>query len=243
MAPVKNNDNGKICYMGCLHDGSPDVEDVINVQCLLCSHIAHNDCVGVDEFTSVWTCFTCRMLPETVNALHAKLDHIMAQNAQLTNLVLQQQGLIQNLQLHQAQTHAAVQIHDNELKSAVDKVLKNEAKDEEDDDEDEDADPEGVLLIGDSLLRDITKTDNTLVINSIRGATLSDMKKKLKTFNPKKRRYEKLYLVIGTNDTATKRTADKIAREYKELLTIAKRLAPSVNISSIYLVLMQKQTK
>ena len=49
----------------------------------------------------------------------------------------------------------------------------------------------------------------------------------------KRRKYESIVIVVGTNDTSTKRTSEKICADFKALMSTAKSVATSVTISSI----------
>ena len=112
--------------------------------------------------------------------------------------------------------------------------LESDNDDSESDDEDEaDAEPKGTLLIGDSLLRCLESTADDLQITCLNGAKLNDIKKKLKKINPKKLKYTDIFIVGGTNDTTTKKKADKITKEFETLLQEAKGKAENVHVCSI----------
>lgn len=93
-------------------------------------------------------------------------------------------------------------------------------------------DPKGDLLIGNSLIWDILPTNPTLTVDVNRGATLGNIHRKLWEIDPRKTQYERVFIVAGTNDTSTKRPADKIAQEINHW-SRAKCVAKSVTISSI----------
>ena len=159
-----------------------------------------------------------------VKSLHSKLDTLLAQNVSMTQVLAQQQTMINSLTCLEKK----VSLLSSKLIPDID-----DASDDEDDDGPNEAEPEGELLIGDSLIRDVIPSDDSLTIECIRGATLSTIKKQLKTINPRKTRYSKVYIVAGTNDASTKRTPDKIVKDCKLVIDAAKRISPTVVLSSI----------
>jgi len=113
-------------------------------------------------------------------------------------------------------------------------IPENDEESSDDDDDDDTApSPEGDLLIGDSLIRDVLPTDNRLTVDSTRGATLNVIKKKLKSINPRKKRYQRVIIVAVTNDTSSRRPPEKIASECEATVSIAKQIAAEVVVSSI----------
>ena len=104
---------------------------------------------------------------------------------------------------------------------------------DEDDADEPDVEPEGDLVIGDSLLRDVEPMSDDVTIDSTSGARFADVRRKLKTINPRKRRYARAVIVAGTNDSTTKKPADKIAADCKLTIEAAKRIATTVILSSI----------
>ncbi len=100
-------------------------------------------------------------------------------------------------------------------------------------DEEEDVEADGVLLIGDSMIRDVLPTCDDLSVESMIGAKFVDIKNKLKRINPRKRKFRNITIVCGTNDSATREQADKIAQECKNVLLEAKLRADHVTVSSI----------
>ena len=72
-----------------------------------------------------------------------------------------------------------------------------------------------------------------VTIDSTSGARFADVRRKLKTINPRKRRYARAVIVAGTNDSTTKKPADKIAADCKLTIEAAKCIATTVVLSSI----------
>lgn len=223
--PQKNPDSTKVCIIDCQYGGKTTAaaRAAGHVNCSICFHAYHKDCVNVPtDVISSWPCPSCRHVATDVRSLHAKIDSLITQNADLAAVLSQQQDIIKSLKSL-----------DEKVATLSCKLLPD-ADDSSDEDEDpEDVHPEGDLVIGDSLLRDVLSTDNNLTIDSTGGATLNAIRKKLKAINPAKRKYERIFIVAGTNDTATKRPPAKIATDCRALITTAKNLASSVTLSSI----------
>ena len=220
--PVKNNPP-KTCKEGCQLDGKPNTRNTSYVTCLLCSHNFHCICIGLTEIpVGSWTCPHCRLLPADVTILKSQLSELMTQNAALLEMVTKQQISLNCIQSLESKV------------TAVHTKMFPDAGDDSDNDEDEpDAEPSGTLLIGDSLLRDVMPTDSNLKVDSTGGAYIVNIKKKLRATNPKRRKYESVILVVGTNDASSKRPAEKISADFKNLITSAKSIATNVTVSSI----------
>ena len=225
--PPKNPDPSKVCHLDCKHEGkiNATARTAGYVSCSFCFYTYHKDCVTYDaELKTAWLCLSCKMHAAEVKSLHCKLDSLLAQNVSLTQVLTQQQTMLNSLNCLEKKVSL--------LSCKLIPDLEDNS-DEEDDDEPEDAEPEGELLIGDSLIRDVLPTDDNLTVECIRGATLSIIKNKLKSINPRRKRYHKVYIIAGTNDASTKRTPDKIAKDCKLVMEAAKRISTEVVLSSI----------
>ncbi|CAH1798661.1 unnamed protein product [Owenia fusiformis] len=86
------------------------------------------------------------------------------------------------------------------------------------------------LLIGSSIVRDIdeAKLNNTEVI-CIRGGKISDIHKKLLTM---KRKFDHIYLQVGSNDCSEREDVKLISEDYTLLIRTAKQCSSSVTVSS-----------
>ena len=223
-SPLKNPDPEKVCMTTCRHDGkiTGAARNSGHVSCSLCSHTFHKDCVNYPiHVTHFWACPFCKNLAAEVKSLHVKLDSVLSQNRGLIDTINQQQTLLNSL------LPVCTQI------TALSKLIPGADSDDDDDEEETDVEPYGDLVIGDSLLRDVEATSETLTVDSMSGARFTDVRKKLKTVNPKKRQYARVVIVTGTNDSTTRRSADKIAADCKSTIAAAKRIATSVVLSSI----------
>lgn len=220
---LKTTDSSKVCTTACKHDGKTTgaARTAGHVSCSLCCHIYHKDCFDMFiDSPTFWTCPSCKNIAADVRSLHVKLDSVIAQNLNLMKIIGQQQTMLNSLMSLETKV-AAVSSH----------IIPD--NDETDDEETEDAEPDGDLLIGDSLIRDVTPTQDSLSVDSTGGATLNIIRKKLKAINPRKRKYQRVFIVAGTNDTSSKRPADKIAEDCKSTIQAAKKVAQQVFMSSI----------
>jgi ribA/ribD-fused uncharacterized protein len=189
-------------------------------------------------------------MPQTVQSLCEKLNALTEQNNKLNEVVLLNQKLLYDLLSQQSTTDTLITavrsdleiLKDvkGDLKKVVTSVRKiagpvesdEDDSDVEDEDEDE-AEPKGTLLIGDSLVRSLQSTADDLQVTCLSGAKLNEIKKTIKKINTKKLKYSDIFIVGGTNDTATKKSAEKIAQEFQDLLQEAKPKAADVHVCSI----------
>ena len=228
----QNKDNGKICYTDCIHAGNPKYRGPGTQSCCICNHTFHSDCAeSIDSTKTVWTCHSCRTMPDTVSQLSQKLDQVLQQNDWLIDMITKQQTVIDLIQAAQSQFKTQIENHDDDIKEAVSRT--NAPIVESDDEDDEIVECMGTLLVGDSMVRNIQSTCEDLQVECQGGAKINDVKNWLKTINPKKRKYKDIICVCGTNDAVTKKTAEKIARDYDRLLLVAKERAENVHVSSI----------
>ena len=222
----KSTDPSKICLVDCRHDGKTigAARSIGQVSCSMCTHTFHRACVHLDSDVVVfWACPCCRNVAAEVKSLHVKLDSVISQNKSLVEIITQQQTILTNL------------MSMKEKVSALSAKFIPEADDdsEDEDDEPEDAQPDGDLLIGDSLIRDIVPMNDTLTVNSFSGATLNVIRKKLQAINPRKKKFSRVFIVAGTNDSANNRPDPKIMTDFKNVVSAAKRISTSVHLSSI----------
>jgi hypothetical protein len=207
---MKNDQEDLICYKICKHKGNAKLR-ILQVSCVLCTHVFHAECVEITKEPHVWTCYPCSKMPGTVQHLCSKLDDIINQNNKLNTVVQENQRIIKELLVQCVETSAVVAslaTHMDELRGMRTQVQHVVASMEkfngpsddfdglESDDEDEiDVQPQGTLLIGDSLIRSLESTAEDLKINCLSGAKISDIKKALKQINQKKQKYKDLYIM------------------------------------------------
>ena len=219
----KPTDPSKKCISSCTHDGifAAATRNSGHVYCSLCYHQYHQSCVEtVSESNVFWVCPSCRFIAADVRSLHGKLNHVIAQNASLLAVVNQQQKMLDSLMSLETQV------------SAISSKLFPDQEDSDDDDDDE-PEPEGDLMIGDSLIRDVTPTHPSLSVDCNSGATLAVIRKKIKAINPRKKKHRKIFIVAGTNDSSTKRPNEKIVSDLKTTIAAAQKVSQQVVVSSI----------
>ena len=244
----KNEEDPLICIVHCKHRGNAKAR-VTQVTCVICAHVFHAECLDITKEPNVWTCHQCRKISETVSKLSTQLELLLNQNDKLTEIVLENQRLIRSLNTECSNTTSTMitlvaevdelkNLKENiqEVATSVGKLscsVENVDEFESEDEEEEDATPHGTLLIGDSLLRSMKSKSEELEVTCHSGAKLTDVIKCLKKLNPKRQKYANLYLVCGTNDTTTKKGADKICDDFKSVLQVAKEKSENVHLCSI----------
>ena len=221
-SPPQKNVAPKICIEGCTFDGKANARFTSYVNCLICYDKFHCTCVGLtDQFVGSWSCAHCRTLPAEVNHMKSQIASLLTQNATLLEMVTQQQNTLNSIQM------IATKV------TALHSKIIPDADDESDEDDEIEVEPSGTLLIGDSLLRDVVATDDSLSVDSTGGANISAIRKKLRAINPKRKKYESVIVVVGTNDASTKRPPEKICSDFQALISTAKLIARTVVLSSI----------
>jgi ribA/ribD-fused uncharacterized protein len=119
----------------------------------------------------------------------------------------------------------------------IQKIMVSMDIDDDDDDSINDLpdaeNPQESLLIGDSMIRDIASTKDNLAVTCIPGAMMCNIRRNLKSIKPRHKKYKDILIVCGTNDAATCKPNDKIAKECESLLQLAKDRATSVHLSSV----------
>ena len=187
------------------------------VQCCLCAIWHHYDCVGLkkNDAVGVWPCLSCRMMPSQIRSLQKDISQLMRTNYEL------KQSLENIHQLLLTKQTTGVSSDDTD------------SDDDEDEEEEDEVEPSGTLLLGDSIIRNVRAKSDDLKVNSISGAKFCDLKKILKSINPKKEKYSDMYIICGTNDLATKKTVDKIIKDCATVIQLAKQRATNVHLSSI----------
>ena len=88
----------------------------------------------------------------------------------------------------------------------------------------------GHLVIGDSLLKNVSPIVDDITVASKRGAKIQDIAKKLKSY---KKKFRQITIVCGTNDVSSKVNVSAIGDKFKALLQLATKKSMSVTVSSI----------
>ena len=231
--PEANLDCLKVCLPLCLHNrengGNKRIKQVC---CAICRHIFHQDCIGeiVNE-KHFWTCVICRKLATTVRDLKSSVKELCSQNDTLIQLLKKQQLQLDAMQQQQHGLCTSLTTVASDVRRITCSLDIDE--DDESSGDDDDIVAAGTLIVGDSMIRDVTSNCEHLTCESMSGARLCDIKKHLKTINPRKQRLEKILIVCGTNDCATRKTSENIVQEFEQVIRTAKERANEVVVSSI----------
>lgn len=222
----------KVCVVSCQYDGDGDTGE--SIRCCLCSHWFHIDCINLsqDESNGFWSCFQCRTFPENIISLHEKVDSLNKVNKTLETIIQKQQSQIDEILKEKHETSAMLKSMEARLRELSHNLIPDWDSMCSDESQ-ESIESEGELLIGDSLIRDIMATSDDLTIDSMSGAKFVDVKKKLKSINPKKTHFRSITVVCGTNDTTTKKDVTKIKDDFYAMLEVARTRADRVIVASI----------
>ena len=221
-------------------------------KCILCYKFFHNECVDIGTPTVtvtvnadnpattnvpvvLWPCPSCRTLTAQVKQLQICITTLMSSVDTIRTELQKSNELNGTI----AQKCDELIAENNTLKQSVEQlkteVINGDAeKNETDQEDDEDAaEPVGCLLIGDSIIRSVVSTSDELSVKSISGAKFQDLKKTLKQINPREEKYTDIFIVCGTNDSATKKSAAGIEKDMNAVIRLAKERSENVHVSSI----------
>ena len=182
----------------------------------------------------------CDSLKETLSQLQSKISELESESSDESCQDLSE--LHKSRKTTMTSAGGVIDLEDirNDLKrltkymkkiGAIDEFETDDEADSEE--EDEDLQPQGSLLIGDSIIRAVQSKKDDVEIKCMSGAKLCDVRKTLGKVNPKKKKFSKLYIVCGTNDTTTKKSPEKIAQECEAIMKKAKEISEDVFFSSI----------
>ena len=210
-------------------------------RCGLCMRKFHWICVGEDAkaFSSGWKCTDCLQFPQKLNGFHSdllqqikdmqtNLTKALAVNANLVNLYTAKVSecdllkceieKLKDVIVKQSNGDIAIpSIFGGEQRSYSD-ALKSE--------------PIKSLLIGDSLLKNVTQneSDKNISIVCKPGAKIACITKHLLD---NKNKYNSIYVIISTNDIHADVNASNIINGYKQLISAATEQAKHVIVSSL----------
>ncbi|KAJ8020792.1 hypothetical protein HOLleu_40476 [Holothuria leucospilota] len=180
------------------------------VVCDFCEVVYHISCVGLEKVPTKgaktkWFCQPCLKLPGELHATQQQLQEALKIMAELSSLNTHTQL---NLDDEDNLAHNKV-TEDSYAKIAQNNVPTVPRKRQ-------------VLIIGDSLLRDVRGEDfdHNVNVNCIRGATLKDIKAVL-VHGPNNLQASSHVLIhVGTNDVANNAASNiDILSEYEDLIT------------------------
>ena len=251
----ESNEMSLTCHKNCKHERSERPKpNVKMIQCCLCATWFHYECVGLkkNDIVGVWPCPSCRLMPQQIRILQKDMATLQSDNGALLQEIRRITALLEKINseatehllrdqnrkleaMDQQQTKAALILEN--ISGNVKKITTSMDIEDYDVDvsfSDEEADePCKILMVGDSMLRDVTSTSEQFTCVSIAGAKLYDIRKHLRSLNPRKERFKKIFIVCGTNDCTTKKTSESIVNEFSQTITMAKEKAKEVFVSSV----------
>ena len=217
---------GELCLADCLHEGHYKEDEML--RCCACASFMHIDCISRTEkcVKGIWTCFECRLMPSYVAELRKNVSDLTVLINNLTYAVssLQQQNsqsaeVQQKLQTENADLRQ--RISDMAAESSAEKWQQFPKA-------------HGTVLLG--SIRDVD--EQKLVATKcicIRGGVIRDMQSQLDSF-PDNERLQRIVIVAGGNDCddlEPQTTVEDLAKQYHDLIEMAKSLAVTVTVSSI----------
>ena len=165
---------------------------------------------------------------------HSNANSMMQQILNIVTMVKSQQETIENLQRQQNDCNTVLRsVSGDMLKIMTALDIDDIDSDDSMNDEIDAEQLKDILIVGDSMIRDIKATSDDLTIVSIGGAKFCHVKKHLKAIKPRNKQYKQLLLVCGTNEVSTKKTNEQIVKEVEQTLLLAKERAKEVHLSSV----------
>ena len=164
-----------ICKDGCTGNVARKGKEIEFVRCCLCTKWYHADCLNLpeNELAGVWSCMRCRFIADEVAEIRQTNLILMEQNNQILDIMREQRDQIQKFVSMQTQTSGFLK----DIEGNVKDIHQNVCEEPESDDEYEE--PEGIMVYGDSLIRDCESTDSDLTFERT-GPLITNMRKTIK---------------------------------------------------------------
>ena len=236
---LRSSQRSMLCCHSCLYSNK---EAGHMMRCCWCMTWYHEDCVN-DVDKGVWCCSSCRESPRLVKSLSQDVSHMKGIIETILN-ILQEMKVIISRQADKLGSLRAVNTEINKQLEFKEKQLSSKCE------EYEKLNTEYVkllsngsklcyeekklktLLIGSSMIRDIRRTDSSLLeVHSHSGATLSQLSHDLDGL---KQSFDHIIIVGGGNDCSDKHsTTTDVCRSMTSLLEKANKKAKRVTVSSI----------
>ena len=232
----------ELCKSECLHENQDKGK---MLRCSSCMKYFHNDCMGESSsYKGSWVCIQCRDSPRLIRFLNQEISSL--------------KGVINSFSVMMIEMKLSLHKHNEDLKniSAINVEISKQLSDKENqfkmkcEQFDQlnseyikllagenttsnlklDSKPK-TLLLGSSLIRNVTPKNSDMEVKSISGASLSDLTESLNRCESK---YDHVIIVGGGNDcsNATSTTAT-VSAAMTTLATKAKEIASKVTLSSI----------
>ena len=251
----------RLCVEGCNFRTSMTrkTKKIGPVQCHLCQHWIHPPCVGekYEDIVNIWTCPTCRMMPDKLTTIIDTLAAMRAENIMLKTLITTEVSDIHNTIKDHCQKCDSKDIQTQKLSESLQEKIREhtQAMNEITNLQCKVSElntklsaqswssfrgyssPRTVLL-GSSIVRDISESRllNTDV-TSISGGHINDISNALDK-KPSDEKYDRAILVVGGNDcdprdATNTSSASTIVDNYRRLVKQTKTKAKTVTVSSV----------
>ena len=211
------------------------IKPIVSSTCFVIDYTLINK---TEEYVpGVWPCFRCRQIPskletmqemisdlvKTVNNLNNNIDKIKQENEKVKCMLKERDDKLEGI------------IRENtELRGRIATVSNNASADHWQNL----PRPQGTLLVGSSLVRDIdeNKLSSTKVM-CIPGGKINDIKARISSM-PTQPKLERVVLVVGGNDCSSResepqRPVTDLVEDYSDLIKCAREVAVAVTVSSV----------
>ena len=246
----------RLCHEGCRYEGLETKSKLI--KCRLCMVWHHIECVDIVQKNlkkvGFWSCPCCRKMSENIKNLQSSIKSLFSMVEKLSvavgpllhekqenpedNLLMQslENKRIECDKLWEQNTTLLKKLKEKQEPDADESVeIVNSSDSEVDSDSESDLEDSceevyGHLVIGDSLLKNVSPIVDDITVASKRGAKIHDITKKLKSY---KKKFRQITIVCGTNDVSSKVNVSAIGDKFRTLLQLATKKSMSVTVSSI----------
>ena len=242
----KHDDPTYYCINECLFNRTGESKTNKMLRCCVCMEWFHFKCVNEDHKTTrIWSCYVCRKIPQLLQQLCDQMCTIRScmrpnnQNNQnldfvdvvkdiqsKMNILIADQKVLQAANIDLTTRLAEVSKEKDNLQKKLDNTEKNMTQITSPQNENRS------LLIGNSLLRNISSTDTSkLEVKCRSGSTYDSLTEELAKTDQK---YKNIIIVSGTTDCRNmEKTTAVIQESSRKLLTEARKHSKHVTYSSI----------
>lgn len=214
------------------------------IRCNLCQLWFHVACVldKNDSEVGFWVCLDCRLLPSRIQNIETMLEQFVSKYQEVECKLEHKSQEVENLQQENNRLRDSLtrdKKQENECESTTKlnnhSCKKDDLRDKQRNSTENSKPHRGTLLVGSSVIRDITtdafKLDNQPLC--VRGGRVSDITAELLS-KPVDEVYKNIILQIGSNDCASNLFDEESFRDdYQTLVMTAQSKCENVVISSI----------
>ena len=187
---------GDLCLDSCLHKGHHGAKEM--VRCLHCARWMHADCIARQEeyYPTSWVCFNCRQLPSQVTNLTKDMARLIEMIQGLTSSMCSLQKQHERAMSQAEVRHQKLATENAKLRQRVSDLSQQASSDHWR----QLNKPHGTVLIGSSIIRDIS--DYKLVATRCIcrcGGVIKDLQEALDNL-PTDKPLSRIILIGGGND-------------------------------------------